>query len=397
MVRRIFDLFTKQNLSIRGIRALLNKDGIKGCFGGQWGDSSVAKVLNNETYMGKWYFNRRVHKTRTTVEYRDRKDWITIETTPLIELRVWKAAQKKLLEHRTNKRCDPKHFYLLGGMVFCSRCQRVYGSQTSLKGRGKIKRLVGSYRHRVGEGHCLNRGISAKKLEARVWDEVRKAILDPVHLREGYEGQREVQEKEMAQQQEHLRTLHESIIKLASKRDNLTKAYIDPEIKMLKLEYVTQRDAIEAEINDLKQQIAVNEEHYLDLPTAQDWESLEALAVEMRWLFEQDADPTPEEKRRLMQMLHVKVWINLEGESKVTGWYTPKEADIIYNKYMVGPPGSGKTLMARALPSILPQMSIDEALDVTRIYSVADMLPSGKPLIRQRPFRRRITPSAMPA
>ena len=58
-----------------------------------------------------------------------------------------------------------------------------------------------------------------------------------------------------------------------------------------------------------------------------------------------------------------------------------------HNLYMVGPPGSGKTLMARALPSILPQMSIDEALDVTRIYSVADMLPSGKPLIRQRPFR----------
>jgi hypothetical protein len=43
--------------------------------------------------------------------------------------------------------------------------------------------------------------------------------------------------------------------------------------------------------------------------------------------------------------------------------------------------------MARALPSILPPMSINEALDVTRVYSVADMLPSGMPLVRQRPFR----------
>ena len=54
---------------------------------------------------------------------------------------------------------------------------------------------------------------------------------------------------------------------------------------------------------------------------------------------------------------------------------------------MTGPPGAGKTLMARALPSILPAMSINEALDVTRVYSVADMLPSGMPLVRQRPFR----------
>ncbi len=54
---------------------------------------------------------------------------------------------------------------------------------------------------------------------------------------------------------------------------------------------------------------------------------------------------------------------------------------------MIGPPGSGKTLMARALPSILPSMTIDEALDVTRIYSVSDQLPADTPLIRYRPFR----------
>lgn len=60
---------------------------------------------------------------------------------------------------------------------------------------------------------------------------------------------------------------------------------------------------------------------------------------------------------------------------------------FVHNILMMGASGSGKTLLARALPGILPEMSIDESLDVTRIYSVADQLPAGMPLIRHRPFR----------
>jgi magnesium chelatase family protein len=58
-----------------------------------------------------------------------------------------------------------------------------------------------------------------------------------------------------------------------------------------------------------------------------------------------------------------------------------------HNLIMCGPPGSGKTLLARSLPTILPPMTNDEALEVTKIYSVSGLLPPDTPLIRQRPFR----------
>lgn len=68
-----------------------------------------------------------------------------------------------------------------------------------------------------------------------------------------------------------------------------------------------------------------------------------------------------------------------------------------HNLLMIGVPGSGKTMLARCLPGILPEMTAEEAFEVTRIHSVAGRLAAGEGLITQRPFRTPHHSASMPA
>lgn len=99
----------------------------------------------------------------------------------------------------------------------------------------------------------------------------------------------------------------------------------------------------------------------------------EPITPEPRWIPGEDDTPLPD-------------FSDVKGQENVKRALEIAAAGS-HNVLMVGPPGSGKSMLAKRLPSILPDMTREEALDVTQIHSILGLLTPKEPLIRRRPFR----------
>ena len=115
---------------------------------------------------------------------------------------------------------------------------------------------------------------------------------------------------------------------------------------------------------------------------------VESLADAVQLLVENTGQPviagaSEDEEQQNFEALD---WSDVKGQEAVKR-ATEIAAAGGHNILLVGSPGSGKTLLSRRLPTILPPLSLNEQLEVTKLYSVAGLLPSGQSLVRQRPFR----------
>ena len=329
IVRMAFSLFVESRLSLNQVvNELDNQDVATYYQNTTWAKSSVHRMLVNTTYAGHFFYNKHKRQGKQIIK-RDQSEWIRIDCSPIIDLDTFMTAQDLIEHNKEYMRKMPKRFYLLTGMVTCADCKKAYITQTVKAGRNRRLNDMPVYRHRISQGHCSNKYISGGVLEPLVWDRVVGILLNPASLREGYEQNVEQEKQKQARQIKHLDTLQTAIEKLKQKKNKLQAIYLDPDIGMTKTEYLEQKAAIDDQMkaaNIEAEKIAIELQR---IPSPNDLKNIERLAVKITGALGKDLDISPEDKRRIMQMLNLKVLIFKDGDIKLEGWFAPESDSLL--------------------------------------------------------------------
>jgi len=152
-------------------------------------------------------------------------------------------------------------------------------------------------------------------------------LLKPDVLRKGYLEAQERHEESTKRQRVYLEELKRRVINLEQQRQKLTIAYLDPELGLTKREYIEQKTRIDDELKGLHAEIEQVEKELPNIPTPAEYETLEAFAQSVRERLENSIDPPGEEKRTILELLHVKVLINPNGSVSVNGWFGDQTSD----------------------------------------------------------------------
>lgn len=121
-------------------------------------------------------------------------------------------------------------------------------------------------------------------------------------------------------------------------------------------------------VSDIRQAV-----HYLQLTAEEQMAEIAPMKIDVAGLFEAKEKDYPED----FADVHGQEGVKRAAEIAAAGFH---------HLLMIGPPGSGKTMIARRIPTILPPLSMEESIEVSTIYSVSGMLPLGQYLVTNRPF-----------
>lgn len=313
VVRLIFRLFTNsEDVSISEIARRLTASPHETHSGKKkWFPCSVSNILKNETYSGSLFYNK-VRKKNEYTEVRvprPREEWIEIPVPPIVSRSVFRIAQKRLTRNRKFKRRQPRHPYLLSGMLVCAHCGYAYGGAYS-GGHG--------YYRDGGEKHL---SVRSDEVEKDVWAAVKRLLLNPSVLWAGHEqGEADVLDQK-ARLIARLDTLDKFKVKAEQKLEALTEERINPDVMMSQAEYIHCRQPIlrdiaerEREIEEVKARLETEVITEVQVQAIEEFTDEVCRGIELLDF---------EGKRKVLRLLEIQgmvhredgeAWIELEGE-----------------------------------------------------------------------------------
>jgi site-specific DNA recombinase len=305
VVRMIYDWYLEGE-SIRGIVRKLDDQGVLTQQGNDhWAKSSVSKILDNETYAGTFYYNRREVQPDGSREFRDESEWIEISVPVIIERDKWEAVQTKRERNKKRLRRRPKRKYLLSGFIRCEVCDLAYSGNYSKGHR---------YYRDGGRNH---RSLRAEVAEAAVWNAICHILTDQDSLTEGWKERQALSQQERERVEKRIEEYIGLRKRALAKLDRLTDTYIDVDIHMTRDEYIRRREQIQDEVNSLNEQLAELEEKLTTKEvTEEQIANFERFADEIREHLE---SASWEVKHRILEHLQITGWVKWvkEAEAKI--------------------------------------------------------------------------------
>ncbi len=327
VVQRIFHLYTVENRSIREIARILTDEGHMPYRGGsEWAKTTVNHILVNTAYIGNCYFNRRKRVGGKHI-LKDKEEWIQIACPPIIDIPIFDKVQKRMKHNMDYVRKHPSRLYLLSGMILCSECDRPYLAQTAKANKNRRRNDAQSYRHRLKAGHCMNKTMSARVLDPLVWDRVIGILEDPEALLEGYNRSLDQLRDSQSRKFFQIEVLEKGLHKEKVRRQNLNAAYLDPDIKMSKSEYLDQKLQIDNAVQSIELDLLKLRADVEEIPEPASLEALQRFSAEVMEEIYSEGEVSLEKKRQLLEMMHVKVLLKPDGSFKLAGWFNVDEQD----------------------------------------------------------------------
>lgn len=241
VVRRIFQLYGVQQVSINGIAKLLTEEGVASPSGAaHWSRSTVGKMLKNPAYVGKAAYNKHKAQTRqkatklaldgngypkaahSSRRQRPEREWIYIEVPRIVSEKLFKRVAEQVERNkRFSARNTKRHTYLLSGLLRCTECNYALHGITTKRKNGNTTRsyykCAGGqpYRHPDGKRLCSSHYIRCDILDDLVWEQTKQLIQNPEVVVQEYSRRSDKKKNQQidiqelaAQKQKELRRAH---------------------------------------------------------------------------------------------------------------------------------------------------------------------------------------------